>query len=307
MQNGNGAADCLLPSQGNTRTHACSTKQMTKSTAFCHPEITWLIHRPAPESVSYPNTPRMRAAFVSCVRSASCAARGDKPEAQAGACAGTRLGTSGARPGPAPPAARRGLPPSRRQRGSIVSRGRTVRARTQMQRRDGEQHGRRTRVRGDDACSALPRRARQPAGKGLPLLPLVCSRNLPARVPRSLLLKGGRPAFHTGRLSSSAAVLVRSFGRWWWEGMLRWKRCRPCACLLALHRDSLELGAVVLLSESKCRVNLHLLVLVTVKYHLLQLGAGSKNTVELRSMVLKKINPPPCMLSSTKSLLTIFN
>jgi hypothetical protein len=111
MQNGNGAADCLLPSQGNTRTHACSTKQMTKSTAFCHPEITWLIHRPAPESVSYPNTPRMRAAFVSCVRSASCAARGDKPEAQAGACAGTRLGTSGARSGPAPPAARRGLPP----------------------------------------------------------------------------------------------------------------------------------------------------------------------------------------------------
>lgn len=110
MQNGNGAADCLLPSQGNTRTHACSTKQMTKSTAFCHPEITWLIHRPAPESVSYPNTPRMRAAFVSCVRSASCAARGDKPEAQAGACAGTRLGTSGARSGPAPPAARRGLP-----------------------------------------------------------------------------------------------------------------------------------------------------------------------------------------------------
>lgn len=184
--------------------------------------------------------------------------------------------------GPCSPGRPPGSPPSRtrRQRGSIVSRGRTVRARTQMQRRDGEQHGRRTRVRGDDACSALPRRARQPAGKGLPLLPLVRSRNLPARVPRSLLLKGGRPAFHTSRLSSSAAVLVRSFGRWWWEGMLRWKRCRPCACLLALHRASLGLGAVVLLSESKCRVNLHLLVLVTVKYHLLQLGAGSKNTVE---------------------------
>lgn len=183
---------------------------------------------------------RMRAAFVSCVRSASCAARGDKPEAQAGACAGTRLGTSGARSGPAPPPARRGLPPSRRQRGSTDrvagTYGTRAHADALMQRRDGEQHGRRTRVRGDDACSALPRRARQPAGKGLPLLPLVCSRNLPARVPRSLLLKGGRPAFHTGRLSSSAAVLVRSFGRWWWEGMLRWKRCRPCACLLALHR-----------------------------------------------------------------------
>lgn len=250
MQNGNGAADCLLPSQGNTRTHACSTKQMTKSTAFCHPEITWLIHRPAPESVSYACAPRL---FRVCdlLRAPRAATSRRRRPGLAPAPASGR-----AAPGrallPRPPAGVSPHPEGSEAR-PIVSRGRTVRARTQMQRRDGEQHGRRTRVRGDDACSALPRRARQPAGKGLPLLPLVCSRNLPARVPRSLLLKGGRPAFHTGRLSSSAAVLVRSFGRWWWEGMLRWKRCRPCACLLALHRASLELGAVVLFSESKCR------------------------------------------------------